>query len=372
MGVKKRSDLASILSLTTLTLGLTLAMAAEPARAGTIYFQNQLQNGNELWSMNDNGTGLLQLCAAGANVGGAVSGQTYGSIPGTTIPARRFLIAPKVGTFIWTYPGGTRTIGYGELFYFTPDGQGGQLWTQITSFFDGGWVITPGATAAISNDGQDTFISVTVIDSTTSPITNKIVRIHVNGVDPGGTLVTPADPRVEVVLTHSDTATFPYTSNANMVHSWSADGDQFVYLLSGSSIQLRLKTIGGADTLLGDSSKSGLGYFTPTWSPDSENVAFCSGANIYVINTASAAVTLQVQGNNAKKYVGLSNPAWSPDGGSFAVQIQNGAYAYFSPTETFDVGRVAATKPTTYRSVTNLTGPTMPADLYGRISLGWR
>ena len=98
---------------------------------------------------------------------------------------------------------------YGELGYLTPDGQGGMTSTQLTNFYAYGWVVSTDNAPQFSNDGQDSFVSVTVVDQTVSPPVVRIVRIHAPGADPGGVLVIPTDSRVEVVFTQA-VYNYPY------------------------------------------------------------------------------------------------------------------------------------------------------------------
>jgi hypothetical protein len=355
--------------------GLALVLPSVAARAGTIYYQHSPTAAVEIWSMNDDGTNKVLQCTVGSQtvpIGAvAVSGLAYGTVPGTQLPARRFLTIIQTGTF------GSGN-NYGELSYFTPDGQGGAAWRQITTFAASGWYLMLPNCPQFSNDGKDAFVSAVVLDQSVAPTVVRLVRIHIGGADPGSTLVTPADPRVEVVLTLPDGYKNPFLLNVNLPHSWSPDGSRFVYVYSfpvlnpnGTTAytdgQLIVRTVnGGTQTVLGDGHSSGLAFYTPRWSPlpGSQTVSFSSGG-IYLIDTVAGALKVLIQSDASHQFDSL---VWSSDAQNLAMEMITGSGPW-----TYNVGRVSALVPTRSTKVTNLTN-VKTATYYddARFPIAWR
>ncbi len=382
MFAKRRSAGARLFGLALAILGT--AMPSRPTPAGTIYYQyaTSEQYSYQFCSISDTGANPVVLGAAGSQSAQfsavAVSGKTYGTVPGTTIPAPRFLTLVPV-----TQPPTNLTPS--ELGYFTPDGKGGMTWTQLTNFAANGWLLPTGdlSPPQFSNDGQDSFVSAFIVDQTVSPQICRLVRIHVTGADPAGVLVTPADPRVEVVLTLPNT----YTGagyNASALHAWDTSGNQLAYIGTGAVLnsngtlnhtkqELRLRNVAtDAEVVLTDTDKLGTGFFNLSWSPQPGSTIL-SFNDISVINTSTLAITKLITSVTFDDVLG--SPIWSPDGTSFAMLYATVAgydYSVGNYYTVSNVGKASATTPTPFSKVTKVTRFTKKIPYLTITTLGWR
>jgi hypothetical protein len=274
---------------------------------------------------------------------------------------------------------------YGELGHFTPNGGGGMTFFQLTNFYANGWVIlatNEGGAPQFSNDGQDAFVSVTVVDQTVVPPVVRIVQIHAPGADSKGVLVTPSDPRVSVAFSLPVfSVTNPYEFNASLLHTWNSEGTAVAYVITvfvynpngttnHSAGQLRIRNLQtGADTLLADTDQTGSGFFSVQWCPTPGSNVMLLGAS--VINNETGVITPLIPGTTSSQLV--LGAVWSPDAEQAAVSFstfdlsRSVGYQYIT-----NLGIVSATTQTSFSNITSLTDDKKKYTYITYNPLGWR
>jgi hypothetical protein len=296
----------------------------------------------------DSGATPPALLAAGADFAGPYFGgvscvpswKTYPNPVEGAPAARRWLVVQPKATDPNT------GIEYGELAYFTLDANGNATAVQITDFASSGVLIPTSGfqtwnTFSLdwSNDGQDGFVSFTVLDPASN--SQRHVRLNIaGGVLPTPAnpyLVTPSDARVQTVVRSS-----PYNYRSIDSVSWRADGTKLAYHYYDVDLnytQLRVKAVGPAgtdDTLMPEtvlldsrSTATGSGFIHPRWSPTADRILFNnSGGTLYTINAvANASPQLLL----SKSPGACQRADWSPDGGSAAFDADSYKGSYYSP-----------------------------------------
>jgi hypothetical protein len=357
-----RRALARLVGLLALILPAGLPA---PAPAGTIYFH--YAGGTNppapagLYSVSDSGTTAPVLLAAGSDFAGPFfngvsivpSWKAYTNpVPDNPATRRWLAVRPQ-----WTDP--NTGIQYGELAYFTLDANGNATTVQITDFASSGaliptsgWQVHNMFALNWSNDGQDRFVSFTVLDPASN--SQRHVRLNIAGdqlpTPANPYLVTPADPRVQTVLRSS-----PYNYYAPILMvSWRADGTKLSYHFYDPDLnysQLRIKSVGPQgtdDTLMPETvlldnrtTTTGASFVYPRWSPTADRIIFNdSGGTLYAIN---AVVGASPQLLLSKSPGACQRANWSPDGGSVAFDSYSYKGQPFVGHATYQIQKAVAT-----------------------------